>query len=173
MIGIYKITNTENGKVFIGKSNNIMASWKRQTKMAQSEDEMQCQLYQELQEYGIQNFTFSILELCTTNELHTRWQYWVKKYDAYNTGYNCFDEVDSIKTKREARIDIVKKAIRLLEDTALTYKDIGVITGLAPTVVYNINRCVNWKNLHSYKHNIRQEKQQQHLDKINLELEGI
>ena len=140
MIGIYKITNTENGKVFIGKSNNIMASWKRQTKMAQSEDEMQCQLYQELQEYGIQNFSISVLEECSRNLLDEREKYWIMTLQATdsNIGYNISSGGQknfALKGEQHSRAKLSQQNVDeiyiLLKNSDLSFSEIAKIYNIS------------------------------------------
>ena len=82
-IGIYKITNKINGKSYIGLSTNIEERFKKHR---------QCQgdkiLYSAFRKYGIENFDFSIIELCCLEELSEKEKYWIAYYDTYNNGYN-------------------------------------------------------------------------------------
>jgi hypothetical protein len=41
-----------------------------------------------MRKYGINNFSFEILELCPRIKLNERERYWVKFYDSYYNGYN-------------------------------------------------------------------------------------
>ena len=82
-IGIYKITNKVNGKSYIGLSSNIEERFKKHRQM-QGEKV----LYSAFQKYGIENFDFSIIELCSSELLSEREKYWIAYYDTYNNGYN-------------------------------------------------------------------------------------
>jgi group I intron endonuclease len=82
-IGIYKITNKINGKSYIGLSTNIEERFK---KHRQSQGDKV--LYSAFEKYGIENFDFSILELCSIDELGEREKYWIAYYDTYYNGYN-------------------------------------------------------------------------------------
>ena len=82
-IGIYKITNKVNGKSYIGLSSNIEERFKKHRQM-QGEKV----LYSAFQKYGIENFDFSIIELCSPDLLSEREKYWIAYYDTYNNGYN-------------------------------------------------------------------------------------
>ena len=83
-IGIYKITNQLNNKSYIGLSANIEERFKKH-RQCQEEDKI---LYIAIKKYGIENFDFSILELCPIEQLAEREKYWIDYYDTYNNGYN-------------------------------------------------------------------------------------
>ena len=86
MIGIYKITKISNGKSYIGQSNNIKRRFKEhQQKGASSRIPLDIAI----QKYGVQAFTYEILEECPLNKLNEREQYWINYYDTVNNGYNC------------------------------------------------------------------------------------
>lgn len=84
MIGIYKITNQLNGKVYIGQSINIEQRWKQH----KAETRRTAPLYLAFDKYGIDNFDFSVIEECPIEELDDREIYWISYYDSYNKGYN-------------------------------------------------------------------------------------
>ena len=41
-----------------------------------------------MRKYGLENFTFEVLEECDAAALNERELYWIRKYDSYNNGYN-------------------------------------------------------------------------------------
>lgn len=83
MIGIYKITNKINNKIYIGQSTNIEKRW--QQHIAKYSDTL---IHKAIIKYGAENFEFEIIEECTKDELNDREIYWVAYYDSYNNGYN-------------------------------------------------------------------------------------
>lgn len=85
MIGIYKITNQVNGKVYIGQSVNIKHRWAEHRRRYENGKEI---LYQAMRKYGIENFIFEILEECKVEDLDVKEQYYIQKYNSYNNGYN-------------------------------------------------------------------------------------
>lgn len=85
MIGIYKITNLLNQKCYIGQSINIKQRWKQHRANSQVRDEA---LYLAIQKYGIENFSFEVIEECKEEELDLKEQYYINYYDSYNNGYN-------------------------------------------------------------------------------------
>ena len=85
MIGIYKITNKINNKVYIGQSKLIEKRWKEHLADYERKD---TKLYFAFRKYGIENFLFEIIEECSIEELNEREIFWIKQYNSYNEGYN-------------------------------------------------------------------------------------
>lgn len=69
MIGIYKITNNLNNHAYIGQSIHIEHRWQEHKTQYNWERESNKPLYLAFQKYGIENFTFEVLEECESNEL--------------------------------------------------------------------------------------------------------
>ena len=86
MIGIYKITNTTNGKCYIGQSRDIEARWAKHLSSYKSYPEWE--LYRAFKKYGIGAFSFEVIEECTIEELNEREIYWIAHFDSFNNGYN-------------------------------------------------------------------------------------
>lgn len=96
MIGIYSITNTVNGKRYIGKSINIKARW------AQHKWSMKCErkgkdanrhLFNAFKKYGVDAFIFEVLETFPTvceKSLIEAELFYIDKYRATERdfGYN-------------------------------------------------------------------------------------
>lgn len=89
MIGIYKITNKINKKCYIGQSNQIEKRW-RDHKTYQWKRHPEYPLYKAFIKYGIENFTFEVIEQCQLSQLDERERYWIKYYNSlvHNNGYN-------------------------------------------------------------------------------------
>lgn len=84
MIGIYKITNNVTGKFYIGQSKNIERRFiDHNTKSHNSEI-----IDKNINLYGKSNFTYEILEECSIDELDEKENYYIKKYNAVQYGYN-------------------------------------------------------------------------------------
>lgn len=90
MIGIYKITNLLNGKSYIGQSIDIEQRFKqhKNLKRLNSEDSP---LHRAIKKYGLECFSFEILELCKKEELDEFERYYIEKYDTRKKGYNLTD----------------------------------------------------------------------------------
>ena len=69
MIGIYKITNNLNQKSYIGQSIDILTRWKQHIYEA-NHNRLNNTIYQAIRKYGIDNFTFSVLEECQKEQLN-------------------------------------------------------------------------------------------------------
>lgn len=91
MKGIYKITNLINGNIYIGQSIDIENRFKTHKSRAFNENEREYEkpLYQAFRKYGLENFSFEIIEECEKEELNNKEIYYIKFYNSYNNGYNC------------------------------------------------------------------------------------
>lgn len=88
MIGIYKIQNKSNGKIYIGQSNNIERRFREhQTKGATS----RIPVDMAIAKYGIDNFTYEVVEETSIENLNNAEQFWIKYYNSKEKGYNCSD----------------------------------------------------------------------------------
>ena len=87
--GIYKITNKINGHSYIGLSKDIQKRWsdhKTKAYCSKREDDRRKALYCAFRKYGLENFTFEIVEEIDANDLEKmkeREIYWIKYYNTY------------------------------------------------------------------------------------------
>lgn len=81
--GVYKITNKITNDCYIGSSNNIKRRWAQHKSPSTWAIRPGMMLYQAFSEYGLNNFTFEIIE--ETTNLHEREQYFI---DLLNPSYN-------------------------------------------------------------------------------------
>ncbi len=87
--GIYKITNIENKKCYIGQAVNIADRWKQHIKRGVgAEAPTRNKLYPAMYELGPEQFTFEILEECDKSLLDSREDYWQEFYQAKEFGYS-------------------------------------------------------------------------------------
>lgn len=86
--GIYKITNNVNKKIYVGKSINIKRRW-REHRSCYLKPDKDCYLYRAMRKYGIDNFTFEIIEECSEDDnLNEKERYWIEYYNSFKNGYN-------------------------------------------------------------------------------------
>lgn len=88
MIGIYKITNQINGHSYIGLSTHIEDRWDYHKDPYNWNREIDKALYIAIKKYGIDNFSFEILEECSPEELSEKEKFYIAKYDTFYNGYN-------------------------------------------------------------------------------------
>lgn len=86
--GIYKITNLNNGKCYVGQATNIPDRWKQHIKRGVgAEPVTQNKLYPAMKQEGVENFMFEVIEECKGSELTPREKYWTDFYQAQTYGY--------------------------------------------------------------------------------------
>lgn len=87
--GIYKITNQETGECYIGQAVDIAKRWKDHAKCGLGIDTpANNKLYKAIQEYGIWNFSWELLEKCNKEQLNEKEYFYIDLYDSKNYGYN-------------------------------------------------------------------------------------
>ena len=87
--GIYKITNQETKEAYIGQSVDISKRWKDHIKCGLGIDTPAGnKLYKAMQEYGVWNFSWELLEECPKEELNAKEKFYIDFYKTYEYGYN-------------------------------------------------------------------------------------
>lgn len=84
--GIYKITNTVNGKIYVGSSKVLEERWSRHVRELKQNIHHNIHLQRAWNKYGEENFSFDVLEV-VESDLLVKEQYWIDKLNpAYNIG---------------------------------------------------------------------------------------
>ena len=84
--GVYKITNNITGDFYIGSSKNIKQRWAQHKYLSQWKLHPNSKLYLAMASYGLDNFTFEIIE--KTDNLREREQYYIEQLKpSYNNRY--------------------------------------------------------------------------------------
>lgn len=86
--GIYKITNLENNKVYIGQAVNVADRLRTHIKAGIGIDPTNSELYKDMKKLGVENFTFEILEVCPQTQLNEKEKFWISFYHGQDFGYN-------------------------------------------------------------------------------------
>lgn len=87
--GIYKITNIENGKCYVGQAVDVGSRWKQHVKRGLgAETATKNKLYPIMAALGVENFTFELVEECKRDELNAREDYWQDYFHAKDYGYS-------------------------------------------------------------------------------------
>ena len=132
MQGIYKITNNLNGSIYIGKSNNLERRWKDHQRLAFTPDQKQYNkvLYRAMRKYGLNNFSFEIIELLQDYSISgQREKYWIQYFDSYKSGYNQNEGGDGGSLKGHCQGQSNGRAKLTTEDVINIRKDYA--TGLS------------------------------------------
>lgn len=89
-IGIYKITNIKNQMCYIGQTKaGFKNRWRTHAKRAvKAEDGTSNRLYQDMWENGLENYTFQIVEKCTTDKLTEREKFYIDFFNSKEWGFN-------------------------------------------------------------------------------------
>lgn len=87
--GIYKITNKATGEVYIGQSVDIATRWKNHIKCGLGIDASATNtLYNNMQNTGVWNFTFELLQKCERSKLNEKERFWIDMYSSNKVGLN-------------------------------------------------------------------------------------
>lgn len=81
-IGIYKITNKKDNKVYIGQSQNI------ERRLSEHKKERFIPIDMWINFLGKENFDFEIIEECSLDELDKKEKYYINYFQSNKTGYN-------------------------------------------------------------------------------------
>lgn len=135
--GIYQIKNIKNNIKYIGQSKDIIYRWREHLTSLQTNKHKNQYLQNSWNKNGIENFIFSILEICEVDKLNEKEQYHLN----YNKDklYNLSKQVGSggyeVLQKNTLLIDlngeIVKefesanKIAKFLNKTGVTYRNIN------------------------------------------------
>lgn len=87
--GIYKITNQKTKECYIGQAVDLASRQKDHAKCGLGIDTPTGnKLYKSMQEYGINNFSWEVLEFCPKEQLDEKEKYYIDIYQAKEFGFN-------------------------------------------------------------------------------------
>ena len=87
--GIYKITNIKTKECYIGQAMHIKDRFIEHAKCGLGIDTPAGnKLYKAIQEFGLWNFSFEVLEECPREQLNEKEKYYIDLYSSYDYGYN-------------------------------------------------------------------------------------
>ena len=87
--GIYKITCLKTGEIYIGKSTDIKTRWQQHCKTAFNCGNIASSLlHTKMQQYGVENFTFEVLEKVPKENLSEREKFYINFYQTKEVGLN-------------------------------------------------------------------------------------
>lgn len=137
--GIYQIVNNINGKGYIGQSRNIEKRW-----LAHKESKEDYPLYKAFRKYGVENFTFQILEECSTEDLNEKEKFYIKtEHSEYNQ-----TEGGDYQTVPQKLGNEVWKEIQLIllkdKEGKISHKDLAEKYGVHKDTIRDINVGRTW-----------------------------
>lgn len=134
MIGIYKITNLLNGKCYVGQSIDIEKRWAEHKSIYNHPRCSNYHIYRAFRKYGIENFSFSVIEECEQSLLNEREKFWIQHYNSFECGYNM--TVGGDGTEMISRSDIHE-----LWDDGFSVSDIATKIDCSPVTVSRVISC--------------------------------
>lgn len=164
MIGIYKITNLLNNKVYIGQSINISQRWKahRNCPFNPNNDVYDLPLYRAIRKYGLDNFSFTVLEECTPEELNDKEKFWIQTLNANdpNFGYNLTEGGQDCVISSKLSLEEVNQIKELIITTDISYGNIAKQFGISERAIRMINEGETWISI-GQSYPLREHKQYQ------------
>ena len=140
---IYKIENLINHKVYIGQTNNPQRRFSEHRAKGYETNTHKV-LYYAFDKYGINNFSFEIIE--ETDIPNEREKYWIKFYDSFENGYNMTEGGDLPPQhsgvehpKCNHSIDEISLVKTLLKNSKLSTKEIANLTHYNISSINRIN----------------------------------
>lgn len=97
LTGIYRITNTETGEVYIGQSKNITRRWHEHVKSLNEGTHHNYKLQNAYEAFGIMSFKFEVIKMCEEKDLELEEVISICEHNSINNGYNIAGEADGIK----------------------------------------------------------------------------
>lgn len=162
MIGIYKITNMANGKVYIGQSIDIARRYQEHLRAGQPEKyshkggrDIHLPIHRAMQKYGISNFALTVLEECPKEQLNDKERYWIAVYHSNNSklGYNLTDggqDNFALKGEKHSQAKLSQKDVdcikHLLRNTEQSLEEIrSNFPFISKSTISMINQGKLWK----------------------------
>lgn len=155
---IYKITNMINNKIYIGQTNEPKRRWQEHQRLGNTKEEEETKLlYQAIKKYGIDNFTFEIIE-GPINNYNEREIYWISYYNTYvanenSNGYNLTpggDEPPHPKGEEHHysthKLEDIEKIRYLLKNTKLSNLEIAKTFNYSRSAIERINKGIIWND---------------------------
>lgn len=156
-IGIYKFENVINGHIYIGQSTSIERRFQQHLYDAKHIEERvksKSGIDAAILKYGIENFNFTVLELCDVKSLDKREIYWIKYYDSYNNGYNLTPGGKSLRGEDHPRAILTEQQVwDIREEYAKgTQRSVAlkpyIDLGIAERTLIKVWHNENWTTVH-------------------------
>lgn len=154
-MGIYKYENKLNGHIYIGLSRNIEKRYSQHLYDARHKERSGTGIDIAIRKYGIENFTFEIIELCEESKLDEREKYWIDYYDSYNNGYNRTVGGGSLAGENHPRAILTEQDVWNIRESysqGVQRKKVFepyLKNGITERCLLKVWNCETWVNIHS------------------------
>lgn len=145
--GIYKITNLINYKSYIGQSVDINYRFNnhKSESFNPKSNAYNTAIHRAIRKYGIESFSFEIIEECSPELLSEREIYWIDYYNSYGDGYNLTKGGEGVPS-------IDRQTIFKLWDDGYSIDEISkIIPCEKHTAIYILKSYKEYNNEESYK----------------------
>lgn len=162
MIGIYKIKNLINNKIYIGQSVDITRRWAEHRRSGQpkkyslsSKRDINSPIHLAMQKYGIENFEFSVVKECEVEALNELERYYISFYHSTDKryGYNISlggqdrvgakGELHSQAKLNQKQVDTICQRLIAGESVKAIHADYNFVN---KSIISMINQGHIWKN---------------------------
>lgn len=115
---IYKITNIQNNKVYIGQTIRPVEQRFQRHITDAMHNILDTHFARAIRQYGPTNFSYLIIDTAQTQEeLNQKEQYWIKYYNSVKEGYNETDAIEkcggnTYQSKTKEEMEVIKEKIR-------------------------------------------------------------
>lgn len=142
MIGIYKFENKITHQCYIGQSTDIKRRYldhKRRSILGSSK------FYKAIQQYGFDNFDFTILEECSEQDLDKKERYWINYYNSFENGYNSTTGGNQYCSKKLTNLQILELQ-HLLIKSKKSFEELANQFNISIRTIYDINNGTAFNN---------------------------
>lgn len=146
---IYKITNTINNKIYIGKTKRDIKLRLQEHIRDSNNPDKNIPLHQAIKKYGKENFIIEIIEdNIIDDELDNKEKYYIQLFHSlsHENGYNVTQGGDGGKTHPILTLSQVNEIIKILQDkeNLLSFYDIGKQYQVSCSTIAAINNGKSW-----------------------------
>ena len=157
---IYKITNIQNNKIYIGQTiRPVKNRFHRHINDALNNN-LDTHFARAIRKYGKDNFIIETIDEATNQiELNQKEQYWIQHYNSVQNGYNETDAINkcggnTYQSKTIEEMNIIKEKLRVSKmggknPNARKVKMIDLVNNIE--IIFNSQQeCANYLNLSSH-----------------------
>ena len=145
--GVYRITNTINGKVYLGSSTDPKERFRDHRARLNGGGHDNPHLQNSWRKYGAEAFRFEIVERCAPEMLEERETHWIMELGSHNdeNGYNWSPWASKMHAKLSP--NDVREMRRLRREEGTTYRELGEMFGVSQSAASRAVRGDAWADV--------------------------